>query len=224
MTRLAIIVAAALIAVPVRAQAQAPAAAPPRFIDVSFGGSFLAPASAGSSSADLITPSGGRLTVFDVDSRFGPGYGVDAALGFRLSPAVWIEASGGWTWTSARSRISDDVELAATVTVTETISRVSGEGALVWYFADRGATAWFVRGSGGWMRELAGGNSLVEDGIVGSGGVGIRHFWRQNGAGAVKRMGVRIEGRVIVRTAGIAFGSSDLRIAPAASGLLVFGF
>lgn len=193
-------------------------------MEFSIGGALLAPATAGSSSAQLITSSGSRLTLFDVESRFGIGYGADAALGFRATPAVWIELSGGFTRTTARSEITDDFEDAADVTISETISRLSGEGAVVWYFADRGATAFFVRGSGGWMRELAGGNSLAEDGLIGSGGVGVRRWFQANRPGSLKRVGLRLEGRIIMRMKGLEFGSASLRLTPAASGLIVFGF
>jgi hypothetical protein len=215
----------ALSALPVQALAQvSPAPAPERGVELSVGGTFLAPAPAGSSSADLITSSGSRLTLFDVESRYGIGYGGDATLGFRLSPALWFEVAGGYTWTKAKSEITDDLEDAADVTISETISRASAEGALVWYFADRGTSAFFIRGSGGWMRELAGGNSLVEDGIIGSGGAGFRRWWRQNRPGGLKRIGLRLEGRLIVRAKGLEFGSANLRLTPAASGLIVFGF
>jgi hypothetical protein len=224
MTRAALVLAAALLLVPAGAHAQAPAASPERWIDLALGGTFLAPAPAGSSTASLIAPSGSRLTLFDVESRYGIGYGADAGLGFRLSPRLWLEARGSWAWTSVRSRISDDVENAPSLTITETIARLAGEGAVLWYFADRGTTSFFLRGGGGWMRELAGGNSLVEDGIIGTAGAGLRHWWRQTGAGAVKRMGLRLEGRVLIRTGGLEFGSADLRITPAASGLLIVGF
>ena len=204
--------------------AQEPPRPPRRPIDFSLGGSLIAPVGVGSSSATLITPSGGELTLFDVESRFGPGVGAEATLGVPVSGAFWIEASGGWSRVTARSRISDDVELAPALTLTETIMRVSGEGALMWYFSNRGPTSWFARGSGGWMREITGGNTVVEDGWLGSGGVGVRHWWRENGTGALKRMGLRAEGRVLLRTSGVAFGSRSLRIAPAASAFVVFGF
>lgn len=214
-----------LAALPAAAAAQqAQPQAPRRPIDFSVGGMLLAPAPAGTSRATLQTASGGTLTLFAVESRFGPGVGPQATLGVSLSPAVWIEASGGWTWTTARSRISDDVESAPALTIDDRISRVTAEGAVLWYFADRGATAFFVRGGGGWMRELAGGNTLAEDGFVGGGGAGLRHWWRQNGAGRLKRLGLRVEGRVQLRWRGIAVGTGDLRPMPAASGLLVFGF
>lgn len=206
------------------ALAQAPPAAPGRPIELGLGGSLIAPSSVGSTSATLLTPSGGTLKLFDVESRFGVGYGVDATLGFRVARAVWVEASGGWSRATARSRISGDVEAAPATTATEPVSRVSGEGALVWYFADRGSTSWFIRGSGGWMRELVGGNSLVEDGFLGSAGAGLRRWWRENGKGSLKRMGLRVEGRLLLRSSGVAFGEKSLQIAPAASGLIVFGF
>ena len=210
--------------IPVSAAAQ-PAApvSRDRQIELSLGGTFAAPAPAGSGSASLITPGGSNLDVFDLESTYGIGYGAEANLGFRVGPRLVIEAVGAWTRTTARTEVSDDVESAPGLTLTETISRGSVEGALRVQIGG-GATAWFVRGSGGWMRELAGGNSLVQNGYVFSAGGGLRRWLRENGSGSVKRIGVRIEGRLVMFTRGIEFGSRELRLAPVAAGSVIFGF
>jgi hypothetical protein len=226
-TRLAGTFALVLLATPTSAAAQqAPAApiAPARNIELSVGGLFAAPSPAGSASASLLTPGGSNLDVFDIDSTFGYGYGAEAIVGFRVAPRLWIEASGGITRTTARSEISSDLESGPSLTVSENLSRFSAEGAVRVDLADPGTTTWFVRGGGGWMRELAGGNALVENGFIFNAGGGVRHWFRDNRAGAVKQIGLRLEGRVMVRTAGIEFGSRSLRMGPGAAGALIFGF
>ena len=222
--RVALVALIATVGLPRLALAQALPVAGSRSIELSVGGTLMSPAPAGSSSATLITSNGSRLTVFEAESRTGPGFGADATLGFRLASGVWIEAAGGWSRATASTRVSGDVETAPALTVSETISRLSAEAGLLIYFADRGDTSWFVRGSGGWMRELVAGNALADDGVIATGGGGLRHWFRQNGAGAVKRVGVRAEGRLIVRTGGVAFGDAGLRLAPAGSVFIVFGF
>jgi hypothetical protein len=220
-----LLIAAALLAgIPslVEAQQAAPMA-PGRQIELSFGGTFAAPSPAGSATASLLTPGGANLDVFDVESRYGFGYGAEAGLSFGLGSRVFVEAVGAWTRTTARTEISDDLESADALTLTETLSRVSAEGALRIQIGD-GATSWFVRGSGGWMRELAGGNTLAEDGYIFSAGGGLRHWFRDAGAGALKRVGLRLEGRLVMRRRGIEFGSRDLRVAPVAAGSIIFGF
>ena len=224
MTTRRLVLLAALAIVPASAAAQQAPPSPSRPIELSLGGTFLGPSSAGSATASLITPGGGSLDVFKVDSTFGIGYGGEVVLGFRIAPRLWIEGAGGFTRTTARSEISDDVENAPSVTLEETMSRVSAEGAVRIDIADRGATVWFVRGGGGWMRELAGGNSLADDGFVFSAGGGVRHWFRENGSGAVKRIGLRLEGRLVMPTRGIEFGSRTVRLTPAGAGAVIFGF
>ena len=86
-------------------------------------------------------------------------------------------------------------------------------------------SAWFVRGSGGLMRETAGGNTLTGDGVIASGGLGLRHWWRTNGKGTFKRVGLRAwKAARTIRSGGISLGEDGIRFGPAGAAHLVFGF
>jgi hypothetical protein len=198
---------------------------PKRGREFMIGGLIAGPMSVGSASAELPGGSGTPgITLFRVKNTLGIGFGVESNIGFELRKALWMEVSGGWTRSSVRSRIEDDFENAPDETISIPMSRFVVEGAVVRYFRDRGASAWFVRFDAGWMRETAGGNTLTGDGIIAGGGLGLRRWWRTSGKGSVKRIGLRIEGRAAIRSGGISVGEKAIRFGPAGTAHLVFGY
>jgi hypothetical protein len=201
------------------AQAPPPAGHP---VELAVGGSAFGETSFGSRDAELITSSGGRLTLFRADSALRPGFGLEVHLGVGLTRSFAVEASGGWTRADFRTRVSSDVEGVPEATLKERLTRYSVEGAALWTFARGGKSSWFARGSAGWMRDLTGNDSLVEDGMTGSIGAGVKYLWNQ--AGGLRIAGFRIEGRVLAHRRGITIGDDKLRLTPAVSGSLIFGF
>jgi len=197
---------------------------PRRAIEFTVGGAFQGPVSFGTANADLLRSDGSRLTLFRTENRSSLGYGLETSLAFQLRRSVWAEVGGGFTRADLRTRVSGDAESVGADTVTADLVRFSVQGAALWYFRDRGRTAWFVRGGAGWMRELAGDATLVEDGLLGHGGIGLRHWWRDGTRGTVKRIGLRLEFRADLRSPGISLGDGGMRVGPAAAGHLVFGF
>jgi hypothetical protein len=219
-----------LLAASTPALAQTPAAparprGPARPVDVTVGVTLAGPTSFGTSAQELIRSDGSRLTTFRTENRLAPGVGLEAHLGFQVTPRFWAEASGDWSRADLEARITSDIEGADDVTLAETASRFSVEGAARWHFLVRGKTSYFVRGSVGWMRDLVSNGALVADATVGSAGLGLRHWFREGAAGRrTRRLGVRVDGRVNIRTAGLTLGEAKVRYAPVAFGGFVFGF
>lgn len=211
-------------AAPVLAQtATAPSPRRPREFTV--GGLFAGPASMGSSDAvELGGPGTPSLTLFSTSNSLGVGGGVEASLGWRLRPALWVEVAGGLLKTTVRTHITDDFEGAADQTLSSGATRFSAEGALLWYLKDKGKTAWFVRGGGGFMREAVGDLSLADTGFIANGGFGVRHWWRMNGKGMFPRMGFRFEARGMLRAGGATLSSRSVTFGPAGAVALVFGY
>ena len=197
---------------------------PSRAFELVVGGVFTSSLTMGSADANLLRPDGSNLALFRTENSFGPGAGLELNLGFRVSRTVRVEASGTWMRVSARTRVSDDFESAPDQTISSPVDRLALEGAGLWFFRDRGKTAWFVRGSAGWMREFAGGYTLSKNGTIGSGGVGLRHWFRGGTKGRLKRLGVRAEFRGVFRSGGLSLGDSGARIGAAGLGHVVFGF
>jgi hypothetical protein len=207
------------------ASAQAPKQQKPkRPKALSFGGVWVAPVSFGTATATLERPDGSSLVVFRADNDLGMGLGVEASLGFELRRHLWADVTGGWVVSELQTKVSDDVESAADTTVTESLSRFTVEGAVLWYFREKGRTSYFVRGGAGWMRELTGSSSLAQDGVVGNGGIGVQHWWRDNAKGAFRRVGFSADFRLNFRSESLSQVESKPRVSPAAAGKLVIGF
>jgi hypothetical protein len=210
------------------ALAQTPATAKPgskRGKEFTIGGLVAGPTSVGSATAEELDGLGQpSVTLFRVDNKLGVGFGVESNIGVQLSKALWMEISGGWTRSNLNSEIRNDFENAFDQTISSSMSRFVLEGGIVRYFHDRGKSAWFIRMTGGWMLETAGGNTLTGDGGIANAGLGLRHWWRTNGKGSVKRVGLRVEGRATIRSGGISLGETGIRFCAAGAGHIVFGF
>jgi hypothetical protein len=193
-------------------------------IQISVGGLVFGETSFGTIDAEYITNTGGRLLVFRTENAVRPGFGLELHLGLGLTPALEIEGTGSWARADLRSRIVDDVEGADATVAKEPLNRFGIEGAVLWYFSRRGKVSWFARGSAGWMRDLTGNDSLVEDGFAGSVGGGMKYLWNQAADGGFRVAGFRVEGRVLAHKGGVSIGEDRVRWTPAAAGSLIFGF
>jgi hypothetical protein len=197
---------------------------PSRRVDFSAQVPWIGPASFGQSQEGLLRPDGSTLPVFTADSSLRSGVGVEVNLDIGLMRRLMAEVTGGWTRSTLASRVTGDAEGADALTVTDTLTRFSLEGAAVWTLRLRGRTTWFLRGGAGWMRELAGSSALVDDGVVGRVGAGVKYWWRDRPRGRLRRVGVRFDGGVQIRSGSITLGDHGLRVAPMVSGGLIFGF
>lgn len=199
--------------------------APKRDRELSLGGGIFLPASMGTAEATLLGSDGSpSLTLFRTENSLATGFGPEVTWGFQLRPGVWVELAGGLVFADLRTRITDDFENAPVEILKAPVMRVSGEGAVLWYFARYGKTELFVRGSGGIMRETAGQLSVAEAGFLGSGGVGLKRWWRTGGKGTFKRVGLRAEFRAVFRGAGISLSDRSVTFGPAGTVHVVFGY
>lgn len=220
--RSAAVIALVWMVLPVQAEAQG-AAAPRKPMDLSLGVVFIAPASLGSVEANLLDGSGNPFLLFRADNDTGPGLGFEATIGSPVGKRFDIEFTGAWTRFDVRSTVSDDFEDVPDVTLEDTLTRFSVEGAVLWRFAEGARAGWFLRGGAGWMRELSSDSALAEDGVVANAGIGVKYWMRTNAAGE-GRLGLRAEFRVLARTGGIEIDERSVSVWPAASGALVVRF
>ena len=200
-------------------------ATPGRPIDVAVGGLFIGPTSFGDADANETRPDGSPAPIFTTSNRIAPGFGAEVDLTFGITRRLAFEASGAWQRADFETKITADIEDADPFTSSLASSRFAVEGAALWTIHAKGRTEMFLRGSAGWMRELVGNGSLREDGILGSAGFGIKHWWRERITGAKRRrMGWRVDGRLQIRQTGLTLGDDKIRFAPLVFGGIVFGF
>jgi hypothetical protein len=207
------------------AEAQAAPQAPVsnRRLELSVGSALTGPMGLGSQAASLTASDGSEFTLFRTENRIAPGFGVEVHLGYRLTDKLTAEASGAWNKLGFRTRVSGDAEGANDATLELSASRFSIEGSATWLLLRRNKMDVFARGGGGWMRELAEGNSLFVDGSVASAGGGVKYWLKERPSGRIRRLGLRFEGRVLARSRGLALGGRSTKIAPVFSGGLIFG-
>ena len=184
---------------------------------------WAAPRSLGTVNADLLDSDGLPVTLFRAENETGPALGLEVILSQAVARRIDVEFAGSWTRVDARTSITGDFEDVPDVTVSETITRYALEGGVVWRFAERGRVAWFLRGSGGWMREVVGDLSLAENGILYSGGVGLK-YWMSRRPTGQDQFGIRAEFRMMGRHDGIALEDESFRLWPAATVMAVARF
>ena len=179
--------------------------------------------SLGSTDANLSTPTGSSQPLFSTNNELGASAGVEAHLAFRLTGRLGAEVSASWLRADLRSRVTADFEGADPVTSTLATSRVVLEGSGLWYFARRGRIEPFVRGGAGWFRELTSDNVLSSDGVVANAGAGMKYWWRERGRGFLRRLGLRSELRLVMRSGGLSLGTKRRVVAPAATVSAIIG-
>lgn len=184
---------------------------------------WAAPRSLGTVHADLLDSDGMPVTLFRAENETGPALGLEVILSQAVARRIDVEFAGSWARFDARTSISGDFEDVPDVTVSETLTRYALEGAVVWRFAERGRVAWFLRGSGGWMREVAGDMSLAENGLLYSGGVGLK-YWMSRRPTGQDQFGIRAEFRMMGRRDGIALDDESFRLWPLATASAVVKF
>lgn len=185
---------------------------------------FVGPVSFGSADASITRPGGTPLVLFETENRLAPGLALELHLGRQLTSRLMVEGTGIWHRADFETRVSADIEGAESATLAQSGSRFGVEGALLWTVFERGDLSVFARGGAGWMRELAGGGGLVEDGAIGAIGGGMKYWLVQRPAARIVRIGFRVEGRADLRSAAITLGERKLRIAPLITGGVVFRF
>jgi hypothetical protein len=178
----------------------------------------------GSSSATLEQPGGGEFELFTTETRIKSAFGAAATLSFYLRPRVALEAGFSYSRPGAATRVEDDAEDAAPVTAVIGLQQYLVEGNVRWYLA-RARAGWrpFIRGGGGYLRQLDDSNAHVETGSIAHAGLGADRAFRDRSRGLLRRIGARVDARVLGRSGG--FDVDDkLRIGFAAGGALFFGF
>lgn len=210
-----IILCVVSVAMPVAAHGQT------RTVEFAVGPVVSGASSAGVTRAQLLNSGGVPVTLFEATHRTSVGIGVEAGLLYRWRPAFAVEVSGSWTRPDLETRISDDFEGAGDASLSLGMHRFSSDVAIVRHFGRRGAAEPYVRAGGGWFRELTTDRALVDDGLAGHVGAGLKYWVREGRPGVLGHIALRADVRLIVRRGGIELGDAGTRWSPSAAAALV---
>jgi hypothetical protein len=183
-------------------------------IDITIAAEGIGSSALASKDVTLVAPDGSPYLLYRTSDRLSAGKGVELHIGVPLFGHVRAEASGSFSRSQLRTSLSGDVEGADAVTATSRLSRFTVEGSAMWLIKDDGRLHLFVRGGGGWMRELAANDALSRDGGIASVGGGMIWWWRPQGLLIFKRFGLRAEAQATGRRSGMWFGNHDIKVAP----------
>jgi len=202
-----LLIAACLIVGPAPARAQPNEASHP--IEVSFGGWWTASSPVDTLEADLKRPAGASLRLFAVDGELGAGVAFEPRFTVGLSRILDLEASAAFGRRDLRVRVTDDFEGAEDLTVSERLHEIGVAGAVVVHLRPRSPasrTLPFVIAGGGYFWEYHEGDTLSETGQQFFVGGGLKRAFRvsTDPRARINALGLRVEGRVVGRTAGAA--------------------
>jgi hypothetical protein len=225
--RRAVVFAAVIVAgacAPALAQSPAARLPPAGAWEVSGGGVFVGGYELGERVAELTPNSGGSaFDLFATASRVRQAFGVQARIGFVLTPAVVIEGGMRFTRPVYSVRVTADAESAAETTVEETLSQYVFDGSVVLHLARAafggGRGVPFLFGGAGYLRELHEEDALVEEGLEYHAGGGLK-WWFGQGR---RRIGLRGEAGISIRDGGFDFDEGQ-RVVPTAGGFVMFTF
>lgn len=191
--------------------ASAAAQSPAGRVEVYAGASFAAGFPVGSSIASETQnqPGGGAFTLFRTESRFEPASGVEARLGVRL--LQWLAMEGGLNYASPtlRTTIDQDAENAQIPQIRERLSQYVFDASAVVlvtqaaFAGGRGVP--FVLGGAGYLRQLDEERVLAETGRLFHAGGGLKYRLVSRSRGWPKGLGIRGEGRWVIREGGVDF-------------------
>lgn len=188
------------------------------------GAVWFSGADLGSSEATLETPGGGDFVLFRTKTSLDPGPGVAATVTFFATERVAIEAGFSYARPGVSTRVTGDAEDGPAVTASIGLQQYLIEGSARWYLARSfGKLRPFLRAGAGYMRQLDEQSAHVETGRAFHAGAGVDRAFVERGQGRVRRIGIRLDARLVARSGGIDVEDAT-RLGGAAGALIFVGF
>ncbi len=196
-----------LLAVPSIAAAQAAAdSRPVRRLEIAAGIGILGGGALGGRDAELRANSQeAPYRLFTTDTRLARARTIEVRAGFGLTRRYGLEGGFAFGRPELQSSVRDDVEGSPSLVITDPVDQ---------YLADAGVTVTLeelrvgpllpvVSGGAGYLRQLQGGRTVVEQGHFFHAGFGVRHWLSSADRGLLKGSGVRADARLYVFDGGI---------------------
>ncbi len=183
---------------------------PVRRLEVTVGGGWLGGAAVGSSDANLRANASPAepLRLFGTETRIRGAATLQADVGFAFTRRWGVEGGMVMNRPELQTSISEDAEGPPPLTAAERIGQYQFEGRVVVMLDEIRLgvrTVPFVAAGAGYLRQLHEGRTVVEEGHVYHAGGGLKHWFFARGIGVIKAAGVRMDARLYLLVAGIAF-------------------
>ena len=157
----------------------------------------------------------GSFQLFTSEPTLKQVIGAQALVGFYVTRAFAIEGGVQFSRPTLSVRLGDDFEDAPSVTATTTITQYLFTGSAVYHFGRPGRVAPFVAVGAGQLRDVHSSNELIETSVEYHGTFGVK-YWTGNGR---RRLGIRAEGGLSMRTGAFNFGEERRTVPTAAVSL-----
>jgi hypothetical protein len=210
---------------PAGALAQSASSLPGR-LETAVGGRLIASTGLGSADATLTESAGEAFKLFSTSSRMDVARALEVRFGVSATGRLQLEAVASLGTSSVRTSIRSDAERIPDTSATESVKELTVGGAVVWRLARpdivRRAMP-LVWAGGGYLGHLHEERRLLESGAIFQVGAGLDLVLTRRPQSGLKAVGVRIDGRGIVRIGGAAT-DTRARIAPGAAASLFVRF
>jgi hypothetical protein len=186
-------------------------------VEVYAGPSFAAGSPAGSRIATQTeNVTGGRsFTFFRTHSRFETATGIDLRVGMRVMRWLSVEGGFGYAAPTLRTTIDQDSENAQVPQIRERLTQYVFDGSAVVLLTQaafaRGRGVPFVIAGAGHVRQLDEASVLAQTGRLYHAGAGLKYRLVSRSRGLLKGLGIRGEGRWLMRDGGVDFSDDERR-------------
>jgi hypothetical protein len=195
-------------------------------LEVAVGAAWTGPIAFSNPDANEYDRAGNPYRLFAAEGRLRPAVGYGVRLGFSLTDRFQLEAGASYARPSLAVRVSDDVEATTSADLTESVQQTQIEGGVVANLgglASGRRTVLFVTAGLGYLRELHEAQTLAVNGRSYFAGMGVRRLLKTTQGSTLKAVGIRIDGRFVARTRGVAFDDGT-HVTPAFAGSLFLRF
>lgn len=185
------------------ASAQARTPGPP--IEASFGVGLATGSDLGSANANLRGRADAPFLLFATSSRFGSSIPLEARLTFPFTRRYAIEGRAAFLRPELQTLVSQDVEGAPPLTVSETVDQFHLDGTFVVTLDElqlRGFVP-FVSGGAGYVGQVHEGYTLIEHGVSYRGGGGVKYLLGSRNRGFIRGVGIRVDAALVFLTEGV---------------------
>jgi len=206
--------------------AAAQSSALPGRLSVAAGVEWMGTMTIASGAATETTPTSGRFPLFSTDTSLGSAAGFKGTVGFLVTRAFEVEGSASLMKPDLQTRVTGDAEGAPDLTVSEPVKQLTVEGSVIvhltqWRIGSRIVP--YVAGGAGFLRQLHDTGTVAENGSIYHVGAGIHYLLTNSATGGIKALGIRLDGRAVMRSGGVSF-VDGVHVSPGAGALLFVRF